>query len=41
MIKTVASVGLPVDETLKIQKHRIVPDKEISGKKKRISVVSE
>lgn len=40
MIKTIASVGLPVDETLKIQKHRIVPDKEISGKKKRISVVT-
>lgn len=40
MVKTIASVGLPVDEVLKIQKHRIVPDREITGKKKRISVVT-
>lgn len=39
MIKTVASVGLPVDEVLKIQKQRI--ESPQSGKeKKRISIVT-
>lgn len=40
MIKTVASVGLPVDEVLEIKKNRITPDKKIQGKKKRISIVT-
>lgn len=41
MIKTVASVGLPVDETLSIKKRRIMP--KVKGKKKgmkRISIVT-
>lgn len=40
MIKTVASVGLPVDEVLEIKKNRIVPDQPAKGKRKRISVVT-
>lgn len=40
MIKTITSVGLPVDEVLEIKKHRITPDRKISGKKKRISIVT-
>lgn len=40
MIKTVASVGLPVDEVLEIKKNHITPDKPAKGKKKRISVVT-
>lgn len=39
MIKTVASVALPVDEVLKIKKHRIQPDGN-AKKMKRISVVT-
>ena len=35
MIKTLASVGLPVDETLKIKKNRLQPEEKIKGKKKR------
>lgn len=40
MIKTIASVALPVDEVLEIKKHRIMPDKKTEGKKKRISIVT-
>lgn len=40
MIKTVASVGLPVDEVLEIRKNHITPDQPVKGKKKRISVVT-
>ena len=41
MIKTVASVGLPVDETLAIKKRRIQPKKKVKGEKfKRISIVT-
>jgi len=40
MIMTVASVGLPVDEVLEIKKNRIVPDGELTGKEKRISIVT-
>ncbi|MDD6812327.1 MAG: M14 family metallopeptidase [Lachnospiraceae bacterium] len=40
MVKTIASVGLPVDEVLEIKKNRITPDKEVSGRKKRISIVT-
>lgn len=40
MIKKVASVGLPVDEILEIKKNRIKSDKKVSGKQKRISIVT-
>lgn len=39
MIKTVASVGLPVDETLTVKKRRISPKEKIKGAK-RISIVT-
>lgn len=39
MIKTVASVGLPVDETLSIKKRRIQPTEKRKGMK-RISIVT-
>lgn len=39
MIETVASVALPVDEVLKIRKHRIMP-KEAKNTMKRISIVT-
>lgn len=39
MIKTVAKVELPVDETLSIKKRRIQPDKSTKGMK-RISIVT-
>lgn len=39
MIKTIASVGLPVDEVLEIKKRRIKPEKTIKGAK-RISIVT-
>lgn len=40
MIKTVATVALPVDEVLKIKKHRIVPKNLNTKKLKRISIVT-
>ena len=40
MVKTVASVELPIDEVLEIKKHRITPDGELTGKEKRISIVT-
>lgn len=40
MIETIASVGLPVDEVLEIRKNRIVPEREITGNEKRISIVT-
>ncbi len=40
MIKTIASVGLPVGEELKIKKNRLSPKENPSGKLKRISVVT-
>lgn len=40
MIKTVASVGLPVDEVLEIKKNRIMPEGADPEKLKRISVVT-
>ena len=40
MIKTVASVGLPIDETLEIKKNRIQPLGELTGEEKRISIVT-
>lgn len=39
MIKTVVSVGLPVDEKLIIQKNRLEPE-NIMGKEKRITIVT-
>lgn len=39
MIKTVASVGLPVDEVLEIKKNRLMPEKSVENKK-RISIVT-
>lgn len=38
MIETIASVGLPIDETLNIRKMRLLPEGEDSGK--RISIVT-
>ena len=40
MVKTVASVELPIDEVLEIKKHRITPDGELTGEEKRISIVT-
>ncbi len=40
MVQTVASVGLPIDETLMIQKNRLIPKKGLSGNEKRISIVT-
>lgn len=39
MIKTIASVGLPVDEVLEIKKNRIAPA-VLKGSEKRISIVT-
>ena len=40
MIETVASVGLPIDEKLMIQKNRLVPVNGLSENEKRISIVT-
>ena len=40
MIQTVASVRLPVDETLRIKKNRLIPEGGVTGKEKRISIVT-
>lgn len=40
MIKTIASVDLPVDEVLEIKKNRMIPVNGLTGKEKRISVVT-
>ena len=40
MIETVASVGLPIDEKLMIQKNRIIPQRGLNGNEKRISIVT-
>lgn len=39
MIKTIASVGLPIDETLKIKKNRLMPE-NVARDGKRISIVT-
>jgi len=39
MVKTIASVGLPIDEILEIKKNRLMPEKKMD-KMKRISVVT-
>lgn len=40
MIETVASVGLPIDEKLMIQKNRLIPENGLKGGEKRISIVT-
>lgn len=40
MIQTVASVGLPIDETLVIRKNRLMPENSMSENDKRISIVT-
>ena len=40
MIETVASVGLPIDEKLMIQKNRLIPQGGLKGNEKRISIVT-
>lgn len=40
MIETVASVGLPIDEKLMIQKNRLIPENGLRGGEKRISIVT-
>lgn len=40
MVQTIASVGLPIDETLMIQKNRLIPQSGLSGGEKRISIVT-
>ena len=40
MIQTITSVGLPIDETLMIQKNRLVPKDGLKGGEKRISIVT-
>lgn len=40
MIETIASVELPIDETLSIKKNRILPQNELTGNEKRISIVT-
>lgn len=40
MIETVASVALPIDETLIIKKNRILPQKPLKGDEKRISIIT-
>lgn len=40
MVQTIASVGLPIDETLMIQKNRLVPQTGLQGDEKRISIVT-
>lgn len=40
MVETIASVGLPIDETLMIKKNRLIPKSGIKGGEKRISIVT-
>ena len=40
MIEIVASVGLPIDEKLMIQKNRLIPENGLKGGEKRISIVT-
>ena len=40
MVETIASIGFPIDETLRIQKNRIFPEGELKGDEKRISIVT-
>ena len=40
MIEIVASVGLPIDEKLMVQKNRLIPENGLKGGEKRISIVT-
>lgn len=40
MVETVVSVGFPVDETLRIKKNRLIPDRGLKGGEKRVSIVT-
>ncbi len=40
MVQTIASVGLPIDETLKIQNNRIIPKNGLKGGENRLSIVT-
>lgn len=40
MIQTIASVGLPIDETLMIKKNRLIPQSGLNGNEKRMSIVT-
>ena len=40
MIETVASVGLPIDEKLMVQKNRLIPENGLKGGETRISIVT-
>lgn len=40
MIQTIASVGLPINETLMINKNRLIPQSGLNGNEKRISIVT-
>lgn len=40
MVETIASVGLPIDEKLMIQKNRLLPKGGLKGGEKRISIVT-
>lgn len=40
MVQTIASVGLPIDETLIIQKNRLIPEGGLKGGEQRISIVT-
>ena len=40
MVETVVSVGFPVDETLRIKKNRLIPERGLKGGEKRVSIVT-
>lgn len=40
MIETIASIGLPIDETLMVKKNRTVPKSGLKGNEKRICIVT-
>ncbi|MDO5398846.1 MAG: M14 family metallopeptidase [bacterium] len=40
MIETVCAVEMPVDENLEIKRHRLLPDRTLTGGEKRISIVT-
>ena len=40
MVQTIAAIGLPIDETLMIQKNRLIPKSGVTDSKKRISIVT-
>lgn len=40
MVETVVSVGFPVDETLRIKKNRLIPERGLKGGEKRVRIVT-